>query len=53
MYYRIKTPPYSPFVVVVVVSTFVAGLERFHLIREGCVCSFSIMVTPSWVILSL
>lgn len=41
VYYRIKTPPYSPFVVV---STFVPGLERFHLIREG-----SFVAPQSWL----
>ena len=32
VYYRVKTPPDHPFVVV---STFVPGLERMHLLREG------------------
>lgn len=41
VYYRIKTPPYTSFVVV---STFVPGLERFHLIREG-----SFVVPQTWL----
>ena len=41
VYYRVKTPPDHSFVVV---STFVPGLERFHLLREG-----SLVAPQSWL----